>query len=91
MNDQKIMDYLQQKLSELTRELKETQDAYAELQSRPSPTTEREAFLLEELERVNLQLECKTLFGSSRSILCNVTRLRDDEPFAFAQVFALTR
>ena len=60
VNDQKIMDYLQQKLSEVTRELKETQDAYAELQSRPSPTTEREAFLLEELERVNLQLECKT-------------------------------
>ena len=60
MNDQKIMDYLQQKLSEVTRELKETQDVYAELQSRLSPTTEREAFLLEELERVNLQLECKT-------------------------------
>ena len=60
VNDQKIMDYLQQKLSEVTRELKETQDAYAELQSRPSPTTEREAFLLEELERINLQLECKT-------------------------------
>ena len=60
MNDQKIMDYLQQKLSEVTCDLKETQDAYAELQSRPSPTTEREAFLLEELERVNLQLECKT-------------------------------
>ena len=59
VNDQKIMDYLQQKLSEVTRKLKETQDAYAELQSRPSPTTEREAFLLEELERVNLQLECK--------------------------------
>ena len=60
VNDQKIIDNLQQKLSEVTRELKETQDAYAELQSRPSPTTEREAFLLEELERVNLQLECKT-------------------------------
>ena len=58
MNDQKIMDYLQQKLSEVTRELKETQDAYAELQSRPFPTTEWEAFLREELERVNLQLEC---------------------------------
>ena len=60
VNDQKIMDYLQQKLSEVKGELKEAQDAYAELQSRPSPTTEREAFLLEELERVNLQLECKT-------------------------------
>jgi len=53
------MDFLQRKLSEVTRELKETQDAYAELQSMPSPTTEREAFLLEELEKVNLQLECK--------------------------------
>ena len=59
MNDQKIMDYLQQKLSKVSDELKEAQDAYAELQSRPSPTSEREAFLLEELERVNLQLECK--------------------------------
>ena len=67
MNDQKIMDYLQQKLSEVTREPKETQDAYAELQSRPSPTTEREAFLLEELERVNLQLECK-LFLDHRDL-----------------------
>ena len=67
MNDQKIMDYLQQKLSEVTRELKETQDAYAELQSRPSPTTEREAFLLEELERVNLQLEFK-LFLDHRDL-----------------------
>ena len=43
-------------------ELKETQEAYAELQSRPSPTKEREAFLLEELEKVNLQLECKLLW-----------------------------
>ena len=59
MNDQKIIDFLQLKLSKVTSELKKTQDAYAELQSRPSPTTEREAFLLEELEKVNLQLECK--------------------------------
>ena len=63
VNDQKIMNFLHQKLSEVTRELKETQDAYAELQSRSSPTTEREAFLLEELERVNLQLECKTFLN----------------------------
>ena len=63
VNDQKIMDFLHQKLSEVTRELKETQDAYAELQSRSSPTTEREAFLLEELERINLQLECKTFLN----------------------------
>ena len=61
VNDQKIMDFLHQKLSEVTRELKETQNAYAELQSRSSPTTDREAFLLQELERVNLQLECKTI------------------------------
>ena len=61
VNDQKIMDYLQQKLSDVKGELKVAQDAYAELQSRPSPTSEREAFLLEELERVNLQLECKLL------------------------------
>jgi hypothetical protein len=63
VNDQKIIDFLQLKLSEVTSELKKTQDAYAELQSRPSPITEREAFLLEELEKVNLQLECKP-FGS---------------------------
>ena len=62
MNDQKIIDFLQLKLSKVTSELKKTQDAYAELQSRPSPTTEREAFLLEELEKVNLQLECKFLW-----------------------------
>ena len=67
MNDQKIMDYLQQKLSKVSDELKEAQDAYAELQSRPSTTTEREAFLLEELERVNLQLECK-LFLDHRDL-----------------------
>ena len=62
MNDQKIMDYLQQKLSKVSDELKEMREAYAELQSRPSPATERETFLLEELERVNLQLECKLFF-----------------------------
>ena len=59
MNDQKIMDFLHQKLSKVSDELKEVREAYAELQSRPSPATERETFLLEELERVNLQLECK--------------------------------
>ena len=68
VNDQKIMDFLHQKLSEVTRELKETQNAYAELQSRSSSTTEREAFLLEELERINLQLECKT-FLNHRDLL----------------------
>ena len=67
MNDQKIMDYLLQKLSEVKGELKEAQDAYAELQSRPSPTSEREAFLLEELERVNQQLECE-LFLDHRDL-----------------------
>ena len=67
MNDQKIMDYLQQKLSKVSDELKEMQEAYAELQSRPSPATERETFLLEELERVNLQLECK-LFLDHRDL-----------------------
>ena len=67
VNDQKIMDYLQQKLSDVKGELKEAQDVYAELQSRPSPTSEREAFFLEELERVNLQLECK-LFLDHRDL-----------------------
>ena len=62
VNDQKIMDYLQQKLSDVKGELTEAQDTYVELQSRPSPTSEREAFLLEELEKVNLQLECKLLW-----------------------------
>jgi len=68
VNDQKIMDYLQQKLSDVKGELKVAQDAYAELQSRPSPTSEREAFLLEELEKINLQLECKT-FLNHRDLL----------------------
>ena len=67
VNDQKIMDYLQQKLSKVSDELKEMREAYAELQSRPSPATERETFLLEELERVNLQLECK-LFLDHRDL-----------------------
>ena len=57
------MDFLHRKLSEVTDELKKTQDAYAELQSRPSPATERETFLLDELERVNLQLECELFLG----------------------------
>ena len=68
MNDQKIMDYLQQKLSDVKGELKVAQDAYTELQSRPSPISEREAFLLEELEKINLQLECKT-FLNHRDLL----------------------
>ena len=68
MNDQKIMDYIQQKLSKVSDELREAQDAYAELQSRPSPTSEREAFLLEELEKINLQLECK-IFLNHRDLL----------------------
>ena len=67
MNDQKIMDYLQQKLSKVSDELREMREAYAELQSRPSPATERETFLLGELERVNLQLECK-LFLDHRDL-----------------------
>ena len=59
VNDQKLIDYLTQKFTTMERELKETKDALADLQSRPSPATERELFLLAELDKVNLQLECE--------------------------------
>ena len=59
MNDQKLIEYLTQKFTAMEAELKETKASLADLQSRPSPSTERELFLLAELDKVNLQLECK--------------------------------
>ena len=60
--------------------------------SRGHPLLQSERlFLLEELERVNLQLECKLFMDHRDLVLREMTRLGDDEPFVFAQVFALTR
>ena len=59
MNDQKLIEYLTQKFTAMEAELKETKASLADLQSRPSPSIERELFLLAELDKVNLQLECK--------------------------------
>ena len=59
INDHKIIDYLMRKLADVEKELKNTKAQLADLQSKDLPATAREAFLLDERETVNLQLECK--------------------------------
>ena len=47
------------RIAKLDADLAATRAELDALKSKPSPSTEREAFLLTELENVNHQLECK--------------------------------
>ena len=47
------------RIAKLDADLAATRTELDVLKSKPSPSTEREAFLLTELENVNHQLECK--------------------------------
>jgi len=47
------------RIAKLDADLAATRTELDALKSKPSPSTEREAFLLTELENVNHQLECK--------------------------------
>ena len=72
-NDQKIMDWMKEKIVKLGADLTAAQEKLSVLQSNPS-STGREEFLLAELETVNLQLECKFILHNFR--VCIVLRCR---------------
>ena len=58
-NDQNIIDWMTNRITKLETDLAAVRGELEALKSKPSPSSEREAFLLSELETVNHQLECK--------------------------------
>ena len=58
-NDQKIIDWMTNRIAKLDADLAAVRGELEALKSKPLPSSEREAFLLAELETVNHQLECK--------------------------------
>ena len=64
-NDQKIMDWMKDKIVKLEADLTAAREELSVLKSNPT-STEREEFLLAELGTVNHQLECKFLLLNFR-------------------------
>lgn len=51
------------RITNLEQELRAVQDELAAEQARPAPSTEREDYLLGEVELVNRHLECQSTFS----------------------------
>ena len=64
LNDRKLMNWLRQSIIKLEAEVKTKQATIDELHARPAPSTEREMYLLSEIELIGRQFE------SEYSILC---------------------
>ena len=59
VNDAKVMEYMKAKYVEMKQELKNAQDELNRLRARPALATQREGYVLGEMDLVNRQLECK--------------------------------
>ena len=64
LNDRKLMNWLRQSIIKLEAEVKAKQVTIDELHARPAPSTEREMYLLSEIELIGRQFE------SEYSTLC---------------------
>ena len=58
-NDAKVMEYMKTRCMRLERELKSAQRELDTLRMRPAPATQREDYVLGEMDLVNRQLECE--------------------------------
>ena len=58
-NDARVMEYMKTRCVRLERELKSAQRELDMLKMRPAPATQREDYVLGEMELVNRQLECE--------------------------------
>ena len=58
-NDAKVMDYMKSRVVKLEQELKSAQSELNVLRMRPAPATDREDYVLGEMDLVNRQLECE--------------------------------
>ena len=58
-NDAKVMEYMKTRVVRLEQELKSAQRELNTLRMRPAPATQREDYVLGEMDLVNRQLECK--------------------------------
>ena len=59
VNDAKVMEYMKAKHVEMKQELRNAQDELNRLRARPALATQREGYVLGEMDLVNRQLECK--------------------------------
>jgi hypothetical protein len=58
-NDAKVMEYMKAKYVEMKQELKNAQDELNRLRARPALATQREQYVLGEMDLVNRQLDCE--------------------------------
>ena len=58
-NDAKVMEYMKAKFVRMEQDLKDAQAELSRLRARPALATQREDYVLGEMELVNRQLECK--------------------------------
>jgi len=58
-NDQRIISWMRNRIVELEKKLKDSQRELDQLRARPAPSTEREQYLLSEMDLICRQLECQ--------------------------------
>jgi len=58
-NDAKVMEYAKAKYVEMKQELENAQDELNRLRARPALATQRERYVLGEMDLVNRQLDCE--------------------------------
>ena len=59
VNDAKLMEYMKEKYVKMEQELKNAQDELNRLGARPALATQRERYVLGEMDLVNRQLDCE--------------------------------
>ena len=59
VNDAKVMEFIKTRYVKMEQELKNAQNELNRLKMRPALATQREDYVLGEMELVNRQLECK--------------------------------
>ena len=75
INDAKVMEYMKTKYAEMKQELKSAQDELNRLRMRPALATQREGYVLGEMDLVNRQLECKFESCAFTSVLRSLSFL----------------
>ena len=58
-NDAKVMEFMKAKYVKMEQDLKNAQDELKRLKTRPALATQREGYVLGEMELINRQLECE--------------------------------
>ena len=74
-NDAKVLEYTKTKYLEMKQELMNAQDELNRLRSRPALATQREGYVLGEMDLVNRQLECKFKSCAFASVLRSLSFL----------------